>query len=105
VGLRSWAKAKVVQKAGQRAARELGAWAAEEQARLAVTNGEASTMSVWLKALGVAFASGVSVAVADFISNGVEFSKAGLLHIAAAALAGGLVAAAAYLKQSPLTGK
>ena len=102
MGLRSWAKAKVVQKAGQRAARELGAWAAEEQRRLAVTNGEDSTMSVWLKALGVAFASGVSVAVADAMANGFEFSKAGLFHVASAAIAGGLVGAAAYLKQSPL---
>jgi len=102
VGLGSWVKGKVAQKAGQGVARELAAWAAEEKARLAVTNQEDSTMGVWLKALGVAFVSGVSVAVADAMANGFEFSKAGLFHVAGAALAGGFVGAAAYLKQSPL---
>jgi len=62
-------------------------------------------MPVWLHTLAVVFGGGALAAAADALANGFTVDKAGLTRLASAALAGGLVALVAWLKQSPLAPK
>lgn len=74
-------------------------WLAQQKAGLSGREGD---MGVWAKALGAAFVGGFLTAASDALANGFSLDKAGLIRLATSAVAGGLVAAAAYLKQSPL---
>ena len=62
-------------------------------------------MSAWIHGLGAAVVAGVVVAGADWVQNGLELSKTGLYKGLSAVVAAALVAAGAYLKQSPLSPK
>lgn len=91
---KSWLAARYL-RAAIKAAQE---WAEKQRAGLAGQEGN----MVWAKALGAAFIGGVATAAADALANGFTLDKAGLIRLGTAALAGGLVAAAGYLKQSPI---
>lgn len=90
-------------------ARYLRIWIASAQAwvkaQQAGAPGREGDMGVWAKALGAAFVGGFLTAASDALANGFSLDRAGLIRLATSAFAGGLVAAAAYLKQSPLAAK
>ena len=76
------------------------------QAYLAgIKGGEMGSFEVWAKGALVAIGGGICTALADALANGASFDSAGLRHMGGAAIAGGAVALAAYLKQSPLPPK
>jgi hypothetical protein len=92
--------------AGKVAARQLDAWSRDIERWRAKVALEEMSMKTFLRALGVAFLGGVAAAGADAIgSGGFSFAPEALWHLGAVSIAGGLVAAAMYLKQSPLPKK
>lgn len=95
MGLREWLARKAIEQ-------ELGPLRdalAQEKAALAR---QEATMASWVKALGVAFATGAINGLSAGMVDGFSLSKEGILHIVTAAAVGGLTAAAMYLKQSPI---
>mgnify|MGYP001606310468 CR=1 FL=1 len=86
--------------------RELKAQVKSLQTRLdaarAALAGKEASMPVWFHTLLVIFAGGALAAVADALANGFTPDRAGFTRLATSALAGGLVALVAWLKQSPL---
>lgn len=92
MGLIEKAKAALIRREAKHYLAKLQAWVEDQRRR----------PMVFLKALGVAFLGGAASAASDALLNGTTFDKAGMLRLGATALAGGLIAAAAYLKQSPI---
>lgn len=95
MGLREWVARKAIE-------RELGPVRdalAQETAALAR---QEATMASWIKALGVAFATGAVNGLSAGMVDGFQLSKDGIIRIVTAGVIGGLTGAAMYLKQSPI---
>lgn len=92
MGLFEKAKTALVRREVKRYLDRAQAWVAEQR----------RTPMVFWKALGVAFMAGAAAAASDAVMNGFTLDEHGLIRLGTSALAGGLIAVAAYLKQSPV---
>lgn len=70
--------------------------------RKALDSGKEDGMGKWLQTILVVFAGGALTALSDALLNGFTVDSAGAKRVVLAAVAGGVIALAAYLKQSPL---
>lgn len=95
MGLFEKAKTALVRREVKRYLDRAQAWVAEQR----------RTPMVFWKALGVAFLAGAAAAASDAVMNGFTLDEHGLIRLCTSALSGGLIAAASYLKQSPIKPK
>lgn len=69
-------------------------------------SGSMGNFSTWAQSIGAAFLGGVASGGAAFLADpSAALAPGGLKRLGVAAVAGGLVAVAAFLKQSPLPPK